>query len=97
MSKVLKDYSNLGLLFLQGLVQFSDVQLQSIYFSADTGSLHHHPSENTHKAHPMATTDNDGSMHNLVSGLVGLKEFDGTKNNWNQADKVTDKNIEHNP
>jgi hypothetical protein len=59
--------------------------------------LHHHPGKNTNEAHPMATTNNDDGIHNLVSGLVGLKEFDGTKNNWDQADKITYKNIEHNP
>ena len=96
MLKVLKDYSNSGLLFLQGLIKFSDVQLQSIYFSADAGSLHHHPSVNAYEAKPMATTDNNGSTHNLVSGLVGPEEFDGTKNNRNQTDEIAYKNIEHN-
>jgi hypothetical protein len=35
-----------------GLAQFGDVRFNPFYFSADAGSLHHYPTENTHKAKP---------------------------------------------
>jgi hypothetical protein len=88
---------NLLLFVFHDLCQFHDAKLQPFYSSADAGSLHHHPGENAHKAHPCVTRDKDGCIHNLISGLVGLKESKGTKNHQDQTNEITYKNIEDNP
>jgi hypothetical protein len=93
----IENRSQLCLFAFDCLVQFSDLKLQPFYFSADAGPLHHYPCENAHEAHPCVTTDKDGCIHNLISGLVGLKEFKGTKNHQDQTDGIHYKNIEHNP
>jgi hypothetical protein len=81
------------LFFFYCLNQFSDPQLQP----GETRSLHHHTTENTHAAKPYITTDKNGSIHNLVSDLVGPEEFDDTNNNRNQEDGTRHIEIDHNP
>jgi len=49
-------------IFFDGLNQFGDTKLQS----ADTRSLHHHPTENAHKANPMARKDKNNRIHDLI-------------------------------
>jgi hypothetical protein len=67
------------LLIFHCFCQFSDSQLHPFYFSADIVFVEHLPvlgfTENT----KLYATDKDSSVHNLELSLVGLEEYDATK------------------
>jgi len=47
----------------------------------------HLPAENLYQSKELDAADEDSSIHNLVLGLVGLEEFDATKNSQSQKDE----------
>lgn len=49
-------------------------------------SVDHLPSENFHETNAKNARDEDGSIHNLQFGLVGLEELDGTINGPSKED-----------
>jgi hypothetical protein len=54
--------------------------------------IDHNPGENLHQAGANEAADKKSSIHNLVSGLVGLKKLDARINRAGNEDNSPDPN-----
>jgi len=61
------------------LVQFCDANLQPFNFSADTVFVEHLPVDIFPESDKLYTADKNSGIHNLELDLLGLEEFDATK------------------
>ena len=49
--------------------------------------MNHLPGEDFYESKELDAAEENGSVHNLESGLVGLEEFDAAKNSEGQKDE----------
>jgi len=81
------------------LVQFRDANLQPFYFPADTVFVEHLPVDIFPENNKLYTADKNSGIHNLVLDLLGLEEFDATKNGQSYKNRgvcgVNNKTGEH--